>query len=71
MRVPAYHSSNPTDPDVHHIYDDCVSGSQIPPRNRVDGTETTASVITAAPADALAGRLPVGRRSAGQRTCTP
>lgn len=38
MRVPAYHSSNPTDPDVHHIYDDCVSGSQIPPRNRVDGT---------------------------------
>lgn len=38
MRVPAYHSSNPSSPDVHHVYNDCPSGSQIPPRNRVAGT---------------------------------
>lgn len=38
MRVSPYHSSNPSDPDVHHVYDDCVSGKQIPPRNRVRGT---------------------------------
>lgn len=38
MRVPAYHSSNPSNPDVHHVYNDCVSGSQIPSRNRVTGT---------------------------------
>lgn len=30
----AYYSINPDDPDVHHVYDDCVSGKQIPPINR-------------------------------------
>jgi hypothetical protein len=38
MRVSAYHSSNQSDPDVHHTYDDCVSGRQIPARNRLAGT---------------------------------
>lgn len=38
MRVPAYHSTNPSDPDVYHVYDDCVSGKQIPLRNRQSGT---------------------------------
>lgn len=38
MRVPAYHSSNPSDPDVHHVYNDCPTGSQIPARNRRSGT---------------------------------
>lgn len=38
MRVSAYHSSNPSDPDVHHIYDDCVSGRRIPASNRLPGT---------------------------------
>lgn len=38
MRVSAYHSINPTDPDVHHVDDDCVSGKQIPSYNRRPGT---------------------------------
>lgn len=38
MRVPAYHSSNPSNPDVYHVHNDCPSGIQIPPRNRVAGT---------------------------------
>lgn len=38
MRVAAYHSINPTDPDVHHVHDDRPSGQQIPARNRRSGT---------------------------------
>lgn len=37
-RVAAYHSSNPDDPDVHHVHSDCPPGSQIPDRNKVEGT---------------------------------
>lgn len=37
-RVSAYHSSNPSDPDIHHVYADCVTGKQIPAINRVSGT---------------------------------
>ncbi len=38
MRVPAYHSTNQTDPDVHHVHDNCPIGQQIPLRNRRQGT---------------------------------
>ena len=38
MRVPAYHSTNPRDPDVHHIHADCPSGQQIPSINKRLGT---------------------------------
>lgn len=38
MKVLAYHSSNPSDPDVHHDHNDCVAGKQIPTKNRVAGT---------------------------------
>jgi len=38
MRVPAYHSSNPTDPDVYHVHDNCPSGQQIPAYNWRPGT---------------------------------
>lgn len=38
VRVPAYYSSNPTDPDVHHVHDDCPTGRQIPAHNRRQGT---------------------------------
>ena len=38
MHVGPYYSTNPSDPDVHHTHDDCPSGKQIPPRNRVNGT---------------------------------
>jgi len=38
MRVPAYHSKNTTDPDVHHVHDDCRAGRQIPAHNRRQGT---------------------------------
>jgi hypothetical protein len=37
-RVPPYHSKNPSDPDVYHFHDDCPTGQQIPPHNRVPGT---------------------------------
>ena len=37
MRVAPYHSKNPTDPDVHHVHDNCPSGQQIPPHNKVAG----------------------------------
>ena len=33
-----YYSTNPTDPDVHHLFSDCPSGQQIPPANREEGT---------------------------------
>lgn len=38
MRVSPYYSINPDDPDVYHVYDDCVSGKQIPPENKRSGT---------------------------------
>lgn len=38
MKVKAYHSTNPSDPDVYHNHDDCPSGQQIPAWNRAEGT---------------------------------
>ena len=38
MKVSAYHSSNQSDPDVHHDHSDCPTGQQIPAHNRVSGT---------------------------------
>lgn len=38
MKVAPYHSSNLSDPDVHHDYDDCPTGQQIPSSNRRSGT---------------------------------
>lgn len=38
MRVNPYHSTNPSDPDVHHVHDDCPNGGQIPAANRSQGT---------------------------------
>lgn len=37
-KVPAYHSTNPSDPDVYHDHDDCPPGSLIPAHNRASGT---------------------------------
>lgn len=33
----AYHSSNPSDPDVYHESDSCPTGQQIPAKNRLEG----------------------------------
>lgn len=38
MRVSPYYSINPSDPDVHHVYNDCVSGKLIPLHNKRTGT---------------------------------
>jgi hypothetical protein len=38
MRVPAYHSTNPSDPDVYHDHNDCPTGQQIPSYNRAPGS---------------------------------
>lgn len=38
MRVDPYHSTNDSDPDVHHVHDDCPNGQQIPAANRSQGT---------------------------------
>ena len=38
MRVAPYHSINPSDPDVHHVYDNCPSGRRIPLSNKRYGT---------------------------------
>jgi hypothetical protein len=38
MKVSPFHSSNPSDPDVHHDHSDCPTGQQIPERNKVSGT---------------------------------
>ncbi len=37
MRVDAYHSINQSDPDVHHVFDNCPTGQQIPARNKRQG----------------------------------
>lgn len=37
-KVAPYHSSNPSDPDVYHDHDNCLTGQQIPPANGVAGT---------------------------------
>lgn len=37
-RVSAFHSKNPSDPDVHHVHSTCPTGQQIPANNRVAGT---------------------------------
>lgn len=36
--VSAYHSTNPSDPDVHHVFSDCPNGQQIPAANKRPGT---------------------------------
>jgi len=36
----AYHSTNPSDPDVYHESDSCPTGQQIPPSNRAPGKGT-------------------------------
>jgi hypothetical protein len=33
-----YYSTDPGDPNVHHLYSDCPGGQQIPPENRQEGT---------------------------------
>lgn len=38
MKDSAYHSSNQSDPDVHHVHSDCPTGQQIPSRNQLPGT---------------------------------
>lgn len=38
MKVPAYHSTNPSDPDVYHDHSNCPTGQQIPARNKASGT---------------------------------
>ena len=38
MKVSAYHSSNPSDPDVYHNHDNCPTGKQIPAHNKRAGT---------------------------------
>ncbi len=38
MKVSTYHSSNQSDPDVHHDHNDCPTGQQIPAHNKVNGT---------------------------------
>ncbi len=38
MRVSPYYSTNPSDPDVHHVFNDCPAGKQIPSANRRPGT---------------------------------
>ncbi len=38
MKVSAYHSTNPSDPDVYHVHDDCPTGQQIPASNKAQGT---------------------------------
>lgn len=38
MKVSPYHSSNTSEPHVHHDHSDCPTGQQIPPWNRVNGT---------------------------------
>ena len=37
MKVPAYHSKNTSDPDVHHDRSDCPTGQQIPWYNKAHG----------------------------------
>ena len=41
MKVPAYYSIDPTDPDVWHDHDNCPAGQQIPARNRREGKPAT------------------------------
>jgi hypothetical protein len=38
MRVSPFHSTNPADPDVHHVHNDCPSGKQIPAQSKRQGT---------------------------------
>jgi len=41
MRVAAYHSTNQSDPDVHHDDSNCPVGKQIP-EGRTDGPAASA-----------------------------
>lgn len=38
MKVASYYSVNPSDPDVYHDHNNCVSGKRIPQQNRRSGT---------------------------------
>ena len=38
MRVSAYYSINASDPDVHHVHNNCPTGQQIPEHNKRPGT---------------------------------
>jgi hypothetical protein len=38
ISVPPYHSTYPGDPEVHHVFDDCPEGMEIPSYNRASGT---------------------------------
>lgn len=38
VKTSPYHSSNPSDPDVHHDHTNCPNGQQIPAANRRSGT---------------------------------
>lgn len=38
MKVPAYYSTNKSDPDVYHDHSDCPTGQQIPAGNKALGT---------------------------------
>jgi len=38
IRVAPYHSTDQTDPDVHHLFSDCPNGEQIPAANKKQGT---------------------------------
>lgn len=40
-RVSYYYSTNPTDPDVYHWWDNCPTGQQIPAHNRAYGRPAT------------------------------
>ena len=37
MRVSPYYSIIQTDPDVHHVFDNCPNGQQIPAANKRPG----------------------------------
>jgi hypothetical protein len=37
-KVPPFHSTNQSDPDVYHDHDDCSRGKLIPPQNKEAGT---------------------------------
>ena len=53
-----YFSTNPTDPDVHHLFSDCPSGQQIPPENR--GGHQRLATLRSLPAASSCRRLAAG-----------
>lgn len=55
MRVLAYHSSIPRDPNVYHVYRDCPVGRQVPRTNWRSGTNRWEQCETCAARDAERG----------------